>query len=165
MSTALSFLSRKKRAVNAVAIVCCALTVGGLLGCNEPVKTASAPQVVTPQVVTPQPDSAPGTPQTSAQASSPAERAAASPPAKPLDEYQASHQRMLQTLQAVDKQSQETHPFLGKRPLKMAEQAVLNSNDKIPVWDRSVMHGIYGQELLRNGRTKEAVAQTKISSN
>ncbi len=114
-------------------------------------------------MVTPQPDSAPGTPQTSAQASSPAERAAASPPAEPLDEYQASHQRMLQTLQAVDKQSQETHPFLGKRPLKMAEQAVLNSNDKIPVWDRSVMHGIYGQELLRNGRTKEAVAQTKIS--
>ncbi len=119
MSTALSFLSRKKRAVNAVAIVCCALTVGGLLGCNEPVKTASAPHTrrwslrsQTPRPVLADLRSSVVTGRTGR----------SQPPAEPLDEYQASHQRMLQTLQAVDKQSQETHPFLGKRPLKMASR-------------------------------------------
>jgi len=80
-----------------------------------------------------------------------------------LDEFQLSHQRMLKTLQAVDKQAQETHPFLGLRPLKMAELAVQNMSDKIPAWDRSVMHGMYGQELLRAGRTKEGVTQIKAS--
>lgn len=83
--------------------------------------------------------------------------------APPQDEFQLSHQRMLQTLQVVDQQSQETHPFLGKRPLKMAELAVQSSSDKVPAWDRSVMFGLYGQELLRAGRTKEAVDQIKKS--
>lgn len=90
--------------------------------------------------------------------------AAPTPPEpKAMDEFELSHERMLKTLQEVDRQSQETHPFLGKRPLKIAEQAIRNSNDKIPAWDRSVMHGMYGQELLRAGRTKEAVEQMKIS--
>ncbi len=80
-----------------------------------------------------------------------------------LDEFQLSHQRMLKTLEAVDKQAQETHPFLGLRPLKMAELAVKNMSEKIPAWDRSVMYGMYGQELLRAGRTKEGVAQIKSS--
>lgn len=86
-----------------------------------------------------------------------------SSPTETLDEFQQSHEKMLKTLQAVDTQAQETHPFLGRRPLKMAELAVQSSSDSVPAWDRSVMHGIYGQELLRAGRTKEAVAQFKIS--
>lgn len=79
------------------------------------------------------------------------------------DPLQQSHERMLVTLQAVDKQSQEDHPFLGLRPLRMAEQAVQAINPNIPAWDRSVMHGMYGQELLRAGRTKEALAQMQLS--
>ncbi len=82
---------------------------------------------------------------------------------EPKDVYQLSHARMLKTLEEVDKLAQETHPFLGKRTLKMAELAVKNSSDKVPAWDRSVMYGMYGQELLRAGRTKEGVAQIKTS--
>ena len=70
---------------------------------------------------------------------------------------------MLKTLQEVDRQAQETHPFLGQRPLKMAELAVKNSSATIPAWDRSVMYGMYGQELLRAGRTKEGVTQIQAS--
>ncbi len=64
-----------------------------------------------------------------------------------LDEFQQSHERMLVTLIAVDKQAQQDHPFLGLRPLKMAELAVQTSGPGTPAWDRSVMHGIYGQQL------------------
>jgi hypothetical protein len=81
----------------------------------------------------------------------------------PSDPFEASHQRMLATLRDVDKQSKEDHPFLGLRPLRMAELAVRTSGPSLPAWDRSVMLGIYGQELLRSGRTKEAVAQMKAS--
>lgn len=80
-----------------------------------------------------------------------------------MDEFQLSHERMLKTLQEVDRQAQETHPFLGQRPLKMAELAVKNSSATIPAWDRSVMYGMYGQELLRAGRTKEGVTQIQAS--
>ena len=93
----------------------------------------------------------------------PAQADVAAPVAEPLDEFQLSHERMLKTLQEVDRQAQETHPFLGLRPLKMAELAVKNSSDQVPAWDRSVMYGMYGQELLRAGRTKEGVAQIKTS--
>ena len=80
-----------------------------------------------------------------------------------LDEFQLSHERMLNTLKAVDKQAQQDHPFLGLRPLKMAELALQTSGTGTPSWDRSVMHGIYGQQLLRAGRTKEALAQMQLS--
>lgn len=80
-----------------------------------------------------------------------------------VDRFEQSHARMLETLRLVDKQAQEDHPFLGLRPLRMAEAAVRASSDSVPPWDRSVMHGMYGQELLRNGRTKEALYQLKLS--
>ena len=86
------------------------------------------------------------------------------PAAHPIqDEFQRSHERMLVTLKAVDKQAQQDHPFLGLRPLKMAELAVQTTSPGAPAWDRSVMHGIYGQQLLRAGRTKEALAQMQLS--
>lgn len=91
------------------------------------------------------------------------QRVQASKEPESLDEFQQSHQRMLATLKAVDKQSQQDHPFLGLRPLRMAEIAVRTSGPGVPAWDKSVMHGIYGQQLLRAGRTKEALAQMQLS--
>ncbi|MEI7460994.1 MAG: CRTAC1 family protein [Pirellula sp.] len=82
----------------------------------------------------------------------------------PLDEFQQSHERMLTTLKAVDKQSQLDHPFLGVRPLKMAELALKTSGPSASAWDKSVMHGLYGQQLLRAGRTKEALEQMQTST-
>ncbi len=82
----------------------------------------------------------------------------------PLDEFQQSHERMLATLKAVDKQSQLDHPFLGVRPLKMAELALKTSGPSASAWDKSVMHGLYGQQLLRAGRTKEALVQMQTST-
>jgi hypothetical protein len=81
-----------------------------------------------------------------------------------LDEFQQSHERMLTTLKAVDKQSQLDHPFLGVRPLKMAELALKTSGPSASAWDKSVMHGLYGQQLLRAGRTKEALEQMQTST-
>lgn len=131
------------------------LPMGACTQSNEP-SPSSKPKATT--------ERAPENAEPQASASTSKVAAPALPKAStPTDEFELSHQRMLQTLQVVDKQSQETHPFLGKRPLRLAEQAVGNIDDKIPVWDRSVMRGMYGQELLRAGRTKEAVEQMRLS--
>ncbi|MFO1065609.1 MAG: VCBS repeat-containing protein [Pirellulales bacterium] len=75
-------------------------------------------------------------------------------------DYKASHRKMLELLRAADKQSKEDHPFLGLKPLRQAEQALKDAPADLGAWDRSVLHGTYGQQLLRSGKTIDAIRET-----
>lgn len=70
-----------------------------------------------------------------------------------------SHQQMLATLEEIRLDSQENHPFLGMRPLREAEQALRSRAATAKPSELSTLHGVYGQELLRMGKTAEAIVE------
>jgi tetratricopeptide (TPR) repeat protein len=72
-----------------------------------------------------------------------------------------SHQIMLDTLKRVHQDSVTEHPFLGIRQLQETRLAVQQADPQTPPEQLSVLHGLYGRELLRMGRTAEAVEQMK----
>lgn len=70
-----------------------------------------------------------------------------------------SHQQMLDLLQEVNRDAQESHPFLGVRQLRLAKQNLEEVPHKLSPHDLSARHGIYGQELLRMGQAEDAVRE------
>ncbi len=74
------------------------------------------------------------------------------------NEVMESHQNMLKLLQEVHHEAQENHPFLGIRQLRIAKENLdraKGANDQ----ELSTLHGLLGQELLRTGDTKAAIAE------
>ena len=75
----------------------------------------------------------------------------------------SSHPLMLALLREVHSTAVNDHPFLGIRQLQAAEQALQTADPQTPPGQLSVLHGLYGRELLRMGRTAEAIDQLKES--
>lgn len=74
-----------------------------------------------------------------------------------------SHQRMVEALRQIRTQTKDRHPFLGNRALRQAEadlQTALASPNHDPQ-DLSRRHGVLGEELLRAGKTLEAIEHTQ----
>lgn len=69
------------------------------------------------------------------------------------------HQKMLAALEAIHSQTAEHHPFLGQRALREASSALAQSQRLVSIsaHDKSRLHGMLGEELLRAGRTSEAI--------
>ena len=75
------------------------------------------------------------------------------------------HARMLAALEDVRERTVEEHPFLGTRVLRAAERE-LEAAKRMATSSPEEMcrlHGIYGEELSRAGRTEEAVREMKTA--
>src|SRR5690349_18803755 len=68
-----------------------------------------------------------------------------------------SHQAMLAELDKIRVDAKENHKFFGERPLREAKRILEEEGPAAAPLDLSTMEGMLGQELLRLGRTKEAV--------
>lgn len=72
-----------------------------------------------------------------------------------------SHQRMLDELDFIRRRTADHHPFLGTRAFREAEKAIANANPATS--DLCRLHGVLAEELLRAGRTDEAIENLQKS--
>ncbi|MCA9062545.1 MAG: CRTAC1 family protein [Planctomycetaceae bacterium] len=77
-----------------------------------------------------------------------------------------SHERMVAELAGIRDEAKERHPFLGRRALEAAQRALTDAvtsgqagNDELI----SNLHGRLGEELLRMGKTDDAIEHTQTA--
>ncbi len=78
-------------------------------------------------------------------------------------DLRSGHERMVDLLDEIRRDAMDNHPFVGQRRLREAQQVLKMYGDRVSPLDRSTMHGMLGQELLRAGRTSEAIEHTLIA--
>ncbi len=81
----------------------------------------------------------------------------------PAVSREASHAQMLALLRDVHTVAENDHPFLGRRQLQNAEQSLRNADPQTTTAQLSLLHALYGRELLRMGQTAEAIAELQES--